>query len=136
MNERMYQMENILKKAHELGELLADSAELAHLQEVEVAFYADEAAQAAYAQYEEKSAALSDEIRKGTMTRERLEAFRKQMGENVEALTQNAIAKEYLEAKSNFNRMIKQVNEILAYHIRGEEDGGCGGNCSSCSGCH
>ena len=45
--------------------------------------------------------------------------------------------KAYLEAQSAFNKVISGVNEILSYHIRGEEAaGGCSGNCSGCSGCH
>ena len=130
-------MENILKKAHELGELLAASTELAEFQEMETTFFSDEAAQAAVAEYEKKSAELSKEMHSTAMTAEKLEAFRQKMNENMAELTQNATAKAYLEAKSKFNRIITQVNEILGYHIRGEEqNGGCSGNCSGCSGCH
>lgn len=129
-------MDDILKKAHELGELLAESAELAAYQEMEMVFQTDEAAQAAIAEYEKSSAALSEEMRSSAMTPEKLEDFRRRMNENMAELTKNTTAKEYLEAKSAFNQIIMQVNEIIAYHIRGEESGGCGGNCSGCSGCH
>ncbi len=129
-------MEEILKKAHELGELLAASEELARYQEMEMAFQSDESAQAAVAEYEKSSAALSEEMRASAMTPEKLEGFRQKMNENMAALTKNATAKEYLEAKSAFNKVIVQVNEILGYHLRGEESSGCGGNCSGCSGCH
>ncbi len=89
------------------------------------------------AKYDEKSKALAEEMRSGGMTPEKLESFRNRMNENMQELTKNATAKEYLEAKSAFNKLINQVNEIIGYHIRGEEEGGgCGGNCSSCSGCH
>ena len=117
-------MENILKKAHELGELLAESTELAEFQEMETTFFSDEDAQAAVAEYEKKSAELSKEMHSTTMTAEKLESFRQKMNENMAELTQNATAKAYLEAKSKFNRIITQVNEIIGYHIRG------------CSGCH
>lgn len=130
-------MEKILEKAHELGELLAASPELARYQEQEIAFYSDETAQQCLRAYEEKSAALSEEMRKTTMTPEALEGFRSRMADNMAELTKNATAREYLEAKSAFNRIVTSVNEIIGYHIRGEEaGGGCGGNCSGCSGCH
>ncbi len=130
-------MEEILKKAHELGELLAVSEELGRYQEQEMAFQSDEAAQKAVAEYEQKSIELSEEMHNSSMTPEKLEGFRNRMNENMKILTQNATAREYLEAKSAFNKVITQVNEILAYHIRGEENsGGCSGHCSSCSGCH
>lgn len=130
-------MEEILKKAHELGELLAKSEELLAYQEMETAFYSDEEAQKAVATYEEKSRALSDEMRQGGMTPEKLNGFREKMNEIMAELTANATAKAYLEAQSAFNKVISGVNEILSYHIRGEEAaGGCSGNCSGCSGCH
>ncbi|MBE7010206.1 MAG: YlbF family regulator [Ruminococcaceae bacterium] len=129
-------MEKILEKAHELGKLLAECPELARFQEQEVSFFSDEEAQKQLRLYEEKSTALSEEMRNATMTPEKLEEFRTRMAENMKELTQNATAREYLEAKSAFNKIVNGVNEIIAYHIRGEEAGGCGGNCSSCSGCH
>ena len=130
-------MEDILQKAHELGELLATSKELARYQEQELSFQSDETAQAAVSEYERKSAELAEEMRSGSMTPEKLETYRNRMNENMAELTKNATAREYLEAKSAFNRVITQVNEILSYHIRGEEQGGtCSGNCSGCQGCH
>ncbi|MBE7022556.1 MAG: YlbF family regulator [Ruminococcaceae bacterium] len=131
-------MEEILQKAHELGELLAAAPELARYQEQEIAFYSDETAQQCLRTYEQKSAALSEEMKQATMTPEALEGFRSRMSENMAELTKNATAREYLEAKSAFNRIVTSVNEIIGYHIRGEqaEGGGCGGNCSGCSGCH
>ncbi len=129
-------MEEILKKAHELGELIAESHVLKRCQEQELTFASDEAAQNAVSAYDEKSKALAEEMRSGSMTPEKLEAFRNRMNENMQELTKNATAREYLEAKSEFNKLITQVNEIIGYHIRGEEAGGCSGNCSGCSGCH
>lgn len=132
----MNKMEEILQKAHELGELLATSKELARYQEQELAFNSDETAQAAVSLYEQKSAALAEEMRTGAMTPEKLESFRTKMNENMQELTKNATAKEYLDAKSAFNQVIVQVNEILSYHIRGGESDGCSGNCSGCNHCH
>ena len=129
-------MEEILNKAHELGELIASSRELAEYQAQEMAFAADAEAQKALSVYEEKSAALAEEMRSGAMTPERLQGFRDRMNGMMAELTENPTAKAYLEAKSAFNRIITQINEILGYHINGGEEGGCGGNCSGCSGCH
>lgn len=131
-------MEDILKKAHELGELIADSEALKRYQEQELSFISDESAQAAVEKYDRDSKALAEEMRQGGgMTPEKLEGYRAKMNENMAELTKNATAREYLEAKSAFNQLINQVNEIIAYHIRGEEEGGgCSGNCSGCSGCH
>ena len=130
-------MEEILKKAHELGELIAKSKELIRCQEQEITFANDPDAQTAVSEYDKKSKALAEEMRQGGMTPEKLESFRSRMNENMKELTKKTTAKNYLEAKSAFNQLINQVNEIIGYHIRGEEEsGGCSGNCSGCSGCH
>jgi len=79
-------MENILEKAHELGKLLAECPELARYQEQEIAFFSDEEAQKLFHEYEEKSAALSAEMKQATMTPETLESFRSRMNENMTGL--------------------------------------------------
>ncbi len=130
-------MQEILEKAHELGKLIAASKELTNYQSQEIIFAADPEAQKMLQQYEEKSMALAEEMRNAAMTPESLETFRSRMNEIIGELSQNQNAKNYMEAKSAFNNVIMQVNEIIGYHIRGgEEAGGCSGECSCCSGCH
>lgn len=129
-------MDEILQKAHELGTLLAESGELTQYQEMELAFQSDDEAQKAYAQYEEQSAALAEEMKSAEMTPEALEGFRDRLNGIMAKLTKNSTAKAFLEAQSAFNQLIMQVNEIISYHVRGEEADGCSGNCSGCSGCH
>ncbi len=130
-------MEKILEKTHELGRLIAESKELSNYQSQEIIFAADPEAQKMAQQYEEKSMALAQEMQSKEMTPENLETFRIRMNEIMAELTQNENAKNYLEAKSAFNNLIMQVNEIIGYHVRGgEEAGGCSGECSCCSGCH
>ena len=39
------------------------------------------------------------------------------------------------KARADFSRLIDQVNQVLRFIITGQvDDGGCGGNCSSCGG--
>ncbi len=54
-------------------------------------------------------------------------------------IASNPVMKTYMEAKAGFDAIMKEVNDILAFHLTGEEPhdhDGCGGSCSSCSGCH
>ena len=53
-----------------------------------------------------------------------------------EKLCQNENIKAYLDANSAFSNMINQVNSIIGYFVKGGDEGGCSGNCSSCGGCH
>ena len=56
--------------------------------------------------------------------------------EAFEKICENKNIKAYLEANRAFSSMIEQVNTIIGYFVKGGDASGCGGNCSSCSGCH
>lgn len=46
---------------------------------------------------------------------------------------------ELTAARSEFNALIGQINQVLQFIVTGrmtDEEGGCSGSCSSCSGCH
>ena len=44
---------------------------------------------------------------------------------------------ELTQARSEFTGLINQVNQVLQFIVTGRMDeGGCEGDCSSCSGCH
>ena len=75
------------------------------------------------------------------MTPESLALFQSEMKKSMDKLMANATVREYLEAKSNFNDIVKKVNSIISYCIQGDDqelaaEGGCSGNCSACGGCH
>ena len=41
------------------------------------------------------------------------------------------------EARSEFNSLIGQINQVLQFIVTGRMDeGGCSGSCDSCKGCH
>lgn len=51
-----------------------------------------------------------------------------QMMDDIVALTQ---------ARGEFNSLMGQINQVLSFIITGRmDDGECGGDCSSCGGCH
>ena len=53
---------------------------------------------------------------------------RLQMIDDIAALT---------EARSEFNSLIGQINQVLQFIVTGRMDeGGCSGSCDSCKGCH
>ena len=44
---------------------------------------------------------------------------------------------ELTQARSEFNNLIGQVNQVLQFIVTGRMDSGdCAGDCSACSGCH
>ncbi len=128
-------MSEILEKAKELGTMLAESNELKHFRAMETVFYSDAEAQKALNHYQEKRDEITGKMREQEMSPEALRAFQEELQACMAELTKNKVVNDYLEAKSAFNQIVTQVNGIISYCIEGEESG-CGGSCSSCSGCH
>ena len=92
-------------------------------------------------EYEAERAKMTVKAKETGMTPESLKLFQSEMKKSMDKLMANKTVKEYLEAKSNFNDIIKKVNSIISFCIQGEEqelasEGGCSGNCGSCGGCH
>lgn len=134
-------MEKILELAQNLGQAIADSEEIKVFHEMEKIFYEDKEAQHVMNEYEETRAKMTVKAKETGMTPESLKLFQEEMKKSMDKLMSNRTVKEYLEAKSNFNEIIKKVNAIISFCIQGEDqeiasEGGCSGNCSSCGGCH
>ncbi len=134
-------MNEIIEMAQSLGQAIADSEEIKVFREMEKIYYEDEEAQRVMQEYEDSRAKMTVKAKETGMTPENLALFQKEMKSSMDKLMANKTVKEYLEAKSNFNEIIKRVNAIISFCIQGEEqdlasEGGCSGNCGSCGGCH
>lgn len=132
-------MENpIILKAQELGELIKES----EIRKAAVAasdrMNNDETAVMLLANYNERRRCETEKLREKEPTKEELETFRKVMQEEFEKIMKNDIIATYVAANKELDALVEQVNAVLAYYITGEEENGhsCGGNCSSCGGCH
>lgn len=129
-------MEQILQKAKELGMMIADSEQFAKVKAAEEAQLADPEATELMMEYSNKQDELSKRASAPNVTKEDFEAIKKEAQEAFEKICTNKNIKDYLEANRAFSSMIEQVNTIIGYFVKGGEASGCGGNCSSCSGCH
>lgn len=134
-------MNEILEMAQNLGQAIAESEEVKVFREMEKIYYEDQEAQRAMNEYEAERAKMTVKAKETGMTPESLQLFQTEMKKSMDKLIANKTVKEYLEAKSNFNEIIKKVNAIISFCIQGEEqdlagEGGCTGNCSTCGGCH
>lgn len=130
-------MEMVFQKTRELGQALIDSEAYQNMKAAEdKAMKNQEAAQLMSDMLERRSAIqehmqqtnpdpavlkrLSDEM---DSIQEKL-----QMMDDIIALTQT---------RGEFNAMMTQVNQVLQFIVTGRmDDGECGGDCSSCGGCH
>lgn len=130
-------MNNIIEKARELGQMISESDEFKALKGAEDLQLADPEAQQMMMDYSVTREALSKRAAADGVTKEDLENIQKEAQDAFEKLLTNKNIKRYIDANQAFKTLIDQVNAIIAFYVKGEEQsGGCSGNCSSCGGCH
>lgn len=129
-------MEEILQKAKELGIMIAESGEFEMLKIAEERQLADPEAQKLMMEYATKRDALASKAQSPDTTKEEFEAIKDEMQKEFEKMCENENVKAYLDASNAFSNLINQVNSIIGYFVKGGEESGCSGNCSSCGGCH
>ena len=139
----------ILEVAKQLGMMLAESDEAKALKLAEERHMEDAKAQALMTNYSIRCEQLSEQANKEGITKEEYEKINLDAQAEFIKISQNETIKNYLEANENFSNsitnknilnafsnLINKVNGIIAHFVRGEDNSGCGGNCSGCSGCH
>lgn len=126
-------MTNITEKARELGELIQASEEMARVKQAEIAQEADETAKEALKAFNMQRMNLARDMQNGTISRE--DAIEKNNKAFDELLEKSEVVKEYIDAKSAFDSLVNQVNQILNFYITGQ-DPNCTHDCSTCGGCH
>lgn len=129
-------MEEILQKAKELGIMIAESGEFEKLKIAEERQLADPDAQKVMMEYATKRDELAKKASGPDVSKEEFEEIKNQMQVEFEKMCENENVKAYLDASNAFSNMINQVNSIIGYFVKGGDEGGCSGNCSSCGGCH
>ena len=130
-------MNQIIEKARELGQMIADSDEFKALKGAEELQLADPKAQELMMEYANTRDTLAAKAQSPDVTKEDFEAIQTEMEAAFAKLMTNENIKRYIDANGKFKTLIDQVNAIIAYFEKGEEQsGGCSGNCSSCSGCN
>lgn len=130
-------MNDIIEKARELGMMLRDSDEMKALKGAEEMQLADKDAQVLMMEYANTRERLSQKAASTDVTKEEFEKIQAEMEQAFQKLMTNENIKRYIEANKAFKTLIDQVNSIIAYFVKGEEQhGSCSGNCSSCGGCH
>ena len=123
----------IIKKAHELGQLIKESEEMEALRVAEKVQAEDEAAQKAVAEFNLKRMNLARDIQEGKITQE--EAIKMNNEAFAEMVDGCEVIKAYVESKQAFDKVVNDVNNIINIYIAGEPEG-CTHNCHTCGGCH
>ena len=126
---------DIMEMAKDLGKAIAQSPQMARMQETEKVQNNDEQAQKLIGEYNLRRMQLAQKAQKEDVTKEELESIREELDSEFEKLLKNQAINAYVTAKKDVEALIGQVNNILSYYITGETNQGCGHSCDSCSGC-
>ena len=130
-------MNDIFVKTQALGEALLESSEYKAMREAEEAVRNDESASLKLEQYGAHKHALETLFQQESPDADAVRLHTESMQSLQKELNDTEIVAAMNDARRAFSQVIQQVNQVLQFMITGEmESGGCGGNCSGCSGCH
>lgn len=127
----------ILEKARDLGLALSESQEFSRMQSARALLDANEAVTSTLQDYQQKQEQLLDLLSGDNPDRLQVAALSRDVETLQEQLLSNPVFSEAMEAQNAFSQLMAQVNrEISACIGVQQSEGGCGGSCSGCSGCH
>ena len=131
-------MEKVLNQAEMLAEAILESEEYITMRLAEQAAMRDENATRLIASYSEKRQAVENLLADANMDHGALAKAGQELQEVERAIDECEVLNKMRESNEAFNAMMKKVNAIIRYVVTGEEEQeeGCSGSCSTCSGCH
>jgi len=131
-------MEKVLNQAEMLAEAILESEEYIAMRLAEQAAMRDENATQLIAAYSEKRQAVESLLADANMDHGALAKAGQELQDVERAIDECEILTKMRESNDSFNAMMKKVNSIIRYVVTGEEEQeeGCTGSCSTCSGCH
>ena len=124
---------DVIEKAKELGQSIADSKEMKRLKNSDINLQNDDLALQLMKEYKELQIELV-KASKAKLDAEAVEDIKGRLLSKQQELYICETTNEYLEAKSDFDRFMKTINDVISFAITGEDT--CDtGNCGSCGGC-
>lgn len=128
----------VLEKAKELGLALCQSEEYVRMQESQAALEADSQLCAVMAEFRDKQEELMQTLQsEDGQDRLLVAAISRDVDALQGQLLENPIFQAAMEAQNSFQNLMQAVNREIAVCIGApqEEEEGCSGSCSGCSGC-
>lgn len=126
--------EQIFEKAKELGEIIKHSELRKRADEAGKALTADETAVDLINAYNEKRQEKLAAFSEKQPTAEEAKELNEYLQAEFNKIIENPIIKEYIEASSEFDSVLNQMDQIIKSAVSGGQ--GCSGSCSTCGGCH
>lgn len=126
-------MQNILEKARELGQAIAESDEQTNMRTAEDAVMEDAQASALMQEYSELKVQVQDMLESESPDEEALSQKSDRLQEAQDQLNALPLVQQMLETRGAFAQMMAQVNQVIQFMVTGETSD-CGGDCGGCGG--
>ena len=130
-------MANVFEKTRELGEALLESDAYKRMKAAEDKAMQNAQAAEMMAAYLEKRGQIQEMMEQENPDPGAMKRLSDEMDDIQEKLQLIDDIAELTAARSEFNGLIGQINQVLQFIVTGRmEEAGCSGSCDSCSGCH
>ena len=130
-------MANVFEKTRELGEALLESEAYKRMKAAEEKAMGNAQGAEMMALYLEKRGQIQEMMELENPDPGAMKRLSDEMDEIQERLQMIDDIAELTAARSEFNGLIGQINQVLQFIVTGRmEEAGCSGSCDSCSGCH
>ena len=130
-------MDMVFEKTRELGQALLDSECYQRMKAAEEKAMKNEEAARLMSEMLERRSSIQEMMQQTNPDPAALKRLSDEMDDIQERLQMMDDIVELTQARSEFNNLIGQVNQVLQFIVTGRMDSGdCAGDCSACSGCH
>lgn len=128
--------EEIMQKALELGQMIAQDREVMRVQQLDRAYAENEELQTLMTEYNAQTQVLNVEYAKEERDEEMIAIVQKRVNELYDALASHELITQYRTAQQDVDAFMKAVNEQIQFGITGKRPSACTHDCSTCGGCH
>ena len=130
-------MDKVFEKTRELGEALLESDAYKRMKAAEDKAMQNAQGAEMMALYLEKRGQIQEMMELENPDPGAMKRLSDEMDDIQERLQMIDDIAELTAARSEFNGLIGQINQVLQFIVTGRmEEAGCSGSCDSCAGCH
>lgn len=135
---------DIIEMTRQLGHAIQEDERYVAYNAARLASDNDDKLQQLIGEFNLKRLAISNEAGTNTPDNEKMQALNTELRAVYAEIMSNEHMKAYDNAKSALDELLQRVNAIISQSAEGENpdtadfdaSASCGGNCSSCGGCH
>ena len=134
---------DIIEMARNIGREIQKDSRYTDMQEAIKKTDADAALQDLIGKFNLKRMSIEEEAKKTEHDNDKMQAYQNEMNAIYDKIIKNENMVAYNKAKSELETLLQRVNAIIIQSANGADpetadytESSCGGNCSSCGGCH